>query len=421
MTEDREQHPDHEFLTLVSKINRVFRPSAPINDRDLFAGRIRQMQELVDIVTSPGQHAVIYGERGVGKTSLAAVCQVVFTRANNFISVKVNCDITDNFATVWGKVVDALGRMHEFGELPKQENGSSEAIEQAAEILGSMEVGPREAVEGLTILSEAGFRPVVFIDEFDTILDDATRGLFANTVKALSDYNVEATLVFVGVADTVDELISEHESIARNLLQILMPRMTADELADIIKRGLDAAEMSADKDATDYIVRLSQGLPHYTHLLAQLAARNAAQQGRRSIVFDDVWSAVHKAVANSQQSIKTLYHAATTSPQREHLYEKALTACALANCDDLGFFAAADVRDPLRRITGKSYQIPAFARHLADFCEDKRGPVLEKRGVSHKVRYRFLNPLLQPYVIMRGLANNFISADFKEMNEESNE
>src|SRR5205807_1377330 len=87
------------------------------------------------------------------------------------------------------------------------------------------------------------------------------------------------------------------------------------------------------------------------------------------------------------------------------------TACALARCDDLGFFAPADVREPLRRITGKSYQIPAFVRHLTDFCETDRGPVLQKRGASHKYRYRFLNPLLQPYVIMKGLANGLISTE----------
>ncbi|WFE37992.1 ATP-binding protein [Micromonospora sp. WMMD998] len=405
-----QQHPDRDFLALIGKINRVFRPSAPIDDRGLFAGRIKQLEQLVDIAMSPGQHAVMYGERGVGKTSLASVCRNILSGSTGFIAVKINCDVTDNFASIWGKVVDGLGRMHEAGELPTADPGSAQAIERAAEVLGAMEVGPREAVDGLSVLAKK-HKVVVFIDEFDTVLDFTSRTLFANTIKTLSDYNVDATLVFVGVADTVDELIAEHESIGRNLFQILMPRMTVEELTDIITTGLDAAGMTADQDAVSYIVKLSQGLPHYTHLLAQKAARNAASHGRRNIESEDVWQAVVAAVSNAQHSIKTLYHAATTSPQREHLYGKVLTACALARCDDLGFFAPADVREPLQAVTGKNYQIPAFVRHLTDFCEVARGPVLQRRGTSHKYRYRFLNPLLQPYVIMKGLSSDLITQD----------
>ncbi|MFC7243695.1 AAA family ATPase [Catellatospora aurea] len=406
-------HPDHDFLSMVARINRVFRPSVPIDDRDLFAGRIAQLQSLVEIATTDGQHGVVYGERGVGKTSLASVCRSALANSRQFVAVKINCDVTDNFASIWGKFVDALSRMHESGELP---TGSVKAIERAAEALGAMEVGPREAVDGLTILAKA-HSVVVFIDEFDTVLDDMTKTLFANTVKALSDYNVRATIIFVGVADTVDELIMEHESIGRNLVQILMPRMNSEELQDIVKTGLRAAEMTAEPAAISQLVRLSQGLPHYTHLLAQKAARSAASGGRKRIRVEDVREAIAQAVAGAQQSIKSLYHAATTSPQREHLYEKVLTACALAKCDDLGFFAPSDVREPLQMVTGKNYQIPAFVRHLTDFCEVTRGPILHKRGTSHKFRYRFLNPLLQPYVLMKAMANGLISAEtLKEQN-----
>lgn len=64
-----------------------FSPSAPITRKDLFAGRTKQLMQLIDAVTEPGQHAVIYGERGVGKTSMAAVCVEIFAPH----AVKVNC------------------------------------------------------------------------------------------------------------------------------------------------------------------------------------------------------------------------------------------------------------------------------------------------------------------------------------------
>ena len=55
------------------EVAQVFQPRTPINTRELFAGRWEQMQTLADAVAQNGLHVVIYGERGVGKTSLANI------------------------------------------------------------------------------------------------------------------------------------------------------------------------------------------------------------------------------------------------------------------------------------------------------------------------------------------------------------
>ncbi len=52
------------------RAGRVFQPRIPINRPDFFAGRWDQLTTIVDAVSQAGLHAVIYGERGVGKTSL---------------------------------------------------------------------------------------------------------------------------------------------------------------------------------------------------------------------------------------------------------------------------------------------------------------------------------------------------------------
>ena len=84
-----------------------------------------------------------------------------------------------------------------------------------------------------------------------------------------------ATLVLIGVADTVDELIREHRSVERALVQVRMPRMARDELAEIARRGIGSAHMTIKKPAVDRVTAISQGLPHFTHLLTQLAAQAA--------------------------------------------------------------------------------------------------------------------------------------------------
>ena len=69
------------------------------------------------------------------------------------------------------------------------------------------------------------------------------------------------------------------------------------------------------------------------------------------------------------------------------------------------------MREPLSRITGRQYDIPAFARHLKEFASEKRGYALVKSGTPGRTFYRFENPLLQPFTILHGLEKGLITED----------
>ena len=99
------------------------------------------------------------------------------------------------------------------------------------------------------------------------------------------------------------------------------------------------------------------------------------------------------------------------SSQKDNLYAQALLACALASCDDFGYFAAADVRGPMSAIMKRPYEIPSFSRHLNMFCRPERGEVLQQIGEKYQRRFRFRNPLMQPYVVLKGIADGLITLD----------
>lgn len=186
--------------------------------------------------------------------------------------------------------------------------------------------------------------------------------------------------------------------------------MSREELQEIIHRGLRQAGMTITDAAADRIAQLSQGLPHYTHSLAQGAARTALIRKHERVTLDDVTQAIKTAIDRVQEGIARAYHRATSSP-RKTLYPEVLMACALAKGDDLGYFAAVDVREPFSMIMGKRYEIPAFSRHLHALSEPVRGAVFQKTGQKRRYRFRFVNPLLQPFVIMKGLASGRIGSD----------
>ena len=257
-----------------------------------------------------------------------------------------------------------------------------------------------------TILQDRG-KFLIIIDEIDRIRDTSTTTLLADTIKGLSDHAVDTTLVLVGVAESVDTLIAEHESVQRALIQVHMPRMTQVEIDKIIDNGLAAVGMTIAQSAKRRIYKLSQGLPHYAHLLGMHSALAAAAQDRLHINIDDTHRALRKALKHAQQSISDDYERAITN-SGETLYRWVLLACALASTDEHGYFTASDVVTPMSILVKRDCQAFLFSRHLNAFCEDKHGPALLRTAVARGYKYKFRNATMQPFVVMKGLEAGII-------------
>jgi Cdc6-like AAA superfamily ATPase len=368
----------------------VFTPAAPVTRFDLFAGRQRQLDALVDIIFESGQHAIVHGERGVGKTSLACVLTALFADDPTKAIVRVNCDASDDYSSIWKKVID------DFGDLFPAAGVARDAVVRAEANEHLVPNDVRRLLRGISVERE----PIVLLDEFDTVTNADVTRLTADTIKTLSDQTIAATLIVVGVADNLNELLAEHRSIDRSILGVHMPRMSSEELSDFVRRGLSMVKLDIAAPALDLIAEMSQGFPHFTHLLTQASARATADDGRSVIEVRDVTVGVRKAIRIVEAWIRDSYDAATSSG-REAIYNQVLLGAALAPKDDKGFFSADDVRDPLSEIIKRRYNIMSFDRHLDALCESRRGPIFERSPSRRGKRYRFVEPHMEPYVVMR--------------------
>jgi hypothetical protein len=396
------------WANLRAEITEAFSPGAPVQERDLFSGRSSQIGALEDAVNQRGRHAIVYGERGVGKTSLANVLPLVLHRPNKqLIYVRVNADPTDTFVTLWKKVFKRMSYV-------VSTNGGP-VTKKISEDFGA-ELSPDDVQ---LVLSEfdSNHTPIIVIDEFDRIQNSGTTQLVADTIKALSDYSVNATVVIVGVAEDVSTLIQGHESITRSLVQIKMPRMSTDELKQLILTRYGRCGIATDADAVWKIIFLSRGLPYYAHLLAMHAARYAIDNKKVSVKHEDVDRALEAAITELDQLIKEKYVMAVRSQRAEDtLYAPVLLACAFATTDELGRFQQTAVAAPLNRIIpGKSYQASTFALHMNAFTEGDRGCVLQRFGTPRNYRYRFADPMMQPYVILKGLNEGRLTDEVAEI------
>ena len=399
---------------LLAEVGNVFSPGAPIDQQDLFAGRINQVERAIDAVNSKGHHVTIFGERGVGKTSFANTLKEIFATRISLV-VKVNCDESDDFSTMWHKATGEVEYVEEetaIGFRPRTNSRARSLSENLNE-----NVVPDDVRRTLQLIGQS----IVIFDEFDRVKNPQTNRLMADTIKNLSDNAVRTTILLVGVADTVDDLFAEHASIDRSLCEIEMPRMSSFELKEIITKSHDRISFTVtiDDDAMDMIVLLSQGLPHYTHLLGLNATKTTVSQGRHNVTLGDVHAGIKASLTETKQTIRNKYQQAVSSQRKDTIFGEVLLACALAEVDELGFFISANVREPLSKITKKQYDIPGFSQHLNAFSSPDRGNILEKRGTTRRFRFRFENPLLQPYIIMRGLMDGLLEGELQKLLEKS--
>jgi hypothetical protein len=189
--------------------------------------------------------------------------------------------------------------------------------------------------------------------------------------------------------------------------------MSEDELEEILDKPLGRLRMKIKGDARWKIVLLSRGFPAYVHSLGKHAVLNAISEHRMEISEADVDVAISEYLRVTDESSNDTFKKATQSPQPKNLYTHVLMACALAEADDAGFFTPGSVRKPLSKILGEQIEIDRYQRHLADLILPRRGSILERRGAEKNYQFRFRDPMMQPFVIMKGISAGMLQTSAK--------
>lgn len=407
----------------LATLKEIFRPASPTDDRELFQGRQRELDSCIAGFQEVGQHIVVYGERGVGKTSLAYIAKAVFQAVarEGSLAIRLQCAEGDTFDSVWRKFHARL--VSELDLLDSQVGiALKDTVDRIEGIINyaDSDVSVDDVARALKLLSSR-VRLLIIIDEFDRVGGWTQSVPFADLIKTLSDDLVRATLLIVGVADDVEGLLNGHQSVERNLRQVAMPRMSRVELEAIVERGYETfrkraqASLACEKKAARAIANLSQGFPYYAHLLAGAAGAKAIRTASTRVTPQTVIEAMLDAVEDASHAIKVKYTEAVTA-RSDAQFHLTLLACALSEMDDLGYFSAADVSKPLASLVGQERKTSVFHHHLKRFSEDPIY-ILDSRVSRGRNRYRFHDPLMKPFVLMKGFTSGKLNA--RSLHEET--
>jgi uncharacterized protein len=254
---------------------QFFSPGQPIDSPQHLIGRDKQLAQIRRTLDSPGRHIFIFGERGVGKTSLARTAAFQ-APGFKFDPVYVGCDRLGTFFDLASAIIDELsGRVDQSIET-KSVSGlkiggllSGEKSSEVTKIYPNIS-SLTQFVQALKAVTSKWERPpIIIIDELERFDGKADKPLIADMIKRISDDGINAKFVLCGIANSLSELIGEHPSAERVFSPIELRPLHHDKLWEIIDAAAEAFSVEVPRGIKQRIGVISDGFPYYTQLIGE--------------------------------------------------------------------------------------------------------------------------------------------------------
>jgi hypothetical protein len=294
-------------------VNDTFLPAQEIMDPSRFAGRKEAIRRAVEALCTPGASILVYGDRGVGKTSFVEMVKLIAqdqvelihryklnylkpTGGFQYRVLSVECDEdVDSTEKVLQRLITSpegirgviAGRIERVERTIKDryalnflkdlfvvDSSTEEKIVKA-------EFQEKSVYELFTNLILCITRDVldsdegllIVVDEFDQVKNSTK---FSAMIKTLSKNKVK--FLISGVAGSYTDLIAHHASIQRQLLQGTikinpMLREEVQHLFELVEGGTERF-ITFEKRFEEEVFEKSRGYPHFVQLFGHLALRN---------------------------------------------------------------------------------------------------------------------------------------------------
>ena len=271
------------------KLRDAFTPSQPVSNPRMFAGRDRLLDQLIHAIENQRVHVVLYGDRGIGKTSLLRVLGRQAGEARYLVDYS-SCGEDTGFGDLFRGVAGSVPLLYHADHPPTSDEAARGGT--LSDLLGAEPPTPREISDLFARL--AGTRLLVILDEFDRSSPTFRRQV-AELVKTLSDRSARVQIVIAGVAANLTELVEHIPSIRRNIVGVGVTGLSADEVKQMIRIGERVSGLIYDDAAVDRIAEVADGSPYLAGLLGQHAGFAALDRESTTVGVEDVRVAVRRA------------------------------------------------------------------------------------------------------------------------------
>lgn len=368
------------------KLRDAFTPAQPVTDRRLFAGRIDVLSHLIEVIENRLAHVVVFGERGIGKTSLLHILSDL-AHESDYLTIRATCGAGSRFDVLFRTLLRDIPLIYHESVSPT-DSGEGATL---ASLLPDRPFDARELSDLLGGVTSA--RILLMLDEYDRIESEEFRLNIAELIKNLSDRAAPVQLVIAGVSSNLHELIGYIPSIRRNVVGMPLPKLAPDEVTEIIRRGEEASGIHFDPAIIASIHELSMGSPYLVRLICYHSSLAALAGGRMEVTRGDISEGLDLMVeeAAARLPIAALQSARRVDWQRQgDLLSRAIHLAGTPN----GWFSTADIEADAGS--------PEDAARIEGFIRDELVPIrlMSQEGGGHDARFRFVDEGLQSFLWM---------------------
>jgi hypothetical protein len=383
-------------------------PARAISSPEHLKGRARALTQIDRAFNSPGKHIFIFGDRGVGKTSLAQTAAFIHQPASAD-PILLACGEMPFLSTVR----DAVKRSLPAGDAVFQKKvehklkaGIGGFGYDMSRSLTSGVVPPIESInDAVQLVKFVGEfhskEPVIIFDEFDQLADDGQRKACAELIKQVSDQALKVRFIFCGIGTSLEDLIGVHLSTGRYLSPVFLERLPHDARWEIIQSAAAAMRVTVGHGHLVRIGQISDGFPSYIHLIGEQLLWS---------IFDDTdpvefclqkhfAQGVNLAVQEAETTLKIIYDNAVQKYSDD--YEEVLWALAdhqLLRRQTTDIFEKSYLRIMAERPTRKKLTKQQFSGRLNTLKTPRHGEIILGKGAGW---YEFKENIVRGYVRLR--------------------
>lgn len=311
-------------------------PARPIQSIEYLHGRARELERITRALFAPGRHIFIYGDRGIGKSSLAAAAAAQVQSADSTY-IDVSCSTDSTFRSVIANIGYQAMRLRRSHSTKRSLSAGFEL--RFLRVSASEEVSENDLYEVIRTVGDAveilrevaavhSERPVVVLDEFDRMIDEGERALFSDLVKQLGDKKINITFFFTGVGPTLEQLLGAHPSAIRQFETIELEKLNWTARWDITVNALAKFGVEIEDNIRVRIAAVSDGYPAYVHLITEKLLWRLWDDP--AFVANVDWAhyngAIQDAIVSVNAELKRPYEQAVN--QRTEDFEEVLWAAA---------------------------------------------------------------------------------------------
>jgi uncharacterized protein len=260
-----------------STLKQYFTPSRAISSPEFLRGRQALLNKIDRAFNSEGKHVMIFGDRGVGKTSLARTAAFLHHKGKGDPPT-ILCEATTTAMGLFRDIaVKCMPPKHILESKVLKEHkkigGGVHGYEVRSEIKSGQVLELKSINEAITVLHYISNlndnAPVILIDEFDLIQNEEARKAFAGFLHNISDQEVSLKFIICGIGESLDALIAHHPSVGRHLAPIQLQRLPHDARWEIIQVPAEKFRVEIDRNTLVRIGQITVGFPYYIHLIGE--------------------------------------------------------------------------------------------------------------------------------------------------------